>query len=85
MDLCLGLLIPFLGTTLGAAMVFLMKNEMSTKLENILLRVCFWSYDCSISLVTFNSSTRDGRTARKNHVASSNNRIFAWNCIFACT
>lgn len=32
-----GLLIPFAGTTLGAAMVFLMKNEMNKKLEKLLL------------------------------------------------
>ena len=29
MDLVIGLAIPFLGTTLGAAMVFLMKKEMN--------------------------------------------------------
>ena len=33
----IGLLIPFAGTTLGAAMVFLLKNEMSPKLEKLLL------------------------------------------------
>ncbi|MGD1820425.1 MAG: ZIP family metal transporter [Pleomorphochaeta sp.] len=33
----IGLLIPFVGTTLGAAMVFLMKNKMSLKLEKVLL------------------------------------------------
>jgi len=32
-----GLLIPFIGTTLGAAMVFLMKNEMNRKVEKLLL------------------------------------------------
>ena len=37
MNLYVGLLIPFLGTTLGAAMVFLMKNNMNKKLEKILL------------------------------------------------
>lgn len=33
----LGLLIPFAGTTLGAAMVFLMKNSINAKLEKFLL------------------------------------------------
>ncbi len=33
----IGLLIPFVGTTLGAAMVFFMKNKMSLKLEKVLL------------------------------------------------
>ena len=37
MQLIIGLLIPFLGTTLGSAMVFLMKNKMSKKVEKILL------------------------------------------------
>ena len=31
------LAIPFLGTTLGAAMVFFMKNKMNSKLEKVLL------------------------------------------------
>ena len=37
MQLVTGLLIPFLGTTLGATMVFLMKNEINRKIEKILL------------------------------------------------
>ena len=32
-----GLLIPFIGTTLGSAMVFFMKNEMKPWLQKILL------------------------------------------------
>jgi len=37
MDLSIGLLIPFLGTTIGSAMVFLMKNKINKKIENLLL------------------------------------------------
>ena len=37
MNLIIGLLIPFLGTTIGAAMVFFMKNKMNNQLEKILL------------------------------------------------
>lgn len=37
MNIVIGLMIPFLGTTLGAAMVFLMKNEMNQKLQKLLL------------------------------------------------
>lgn len=37
MQLFLGLLIPFLGTTLGAATVFLMKNKMNPNIEKLLL------------------------------------------------
>ena len=37
MNILLGLLIPFVGTTLGAAMVFLMKNKLNKKVEKLLL------------------------------------------------
>ena len=37
MNILIGLLIPFLGTTLGAGMVFLMKNKINNKLEKTLL------------------------------------------------
>lgn len=33
MDMVIGLAIPFLETTLGAAMVFLMKNKINNKLD----------------------------------------------------
>lgn len=35
-DIIIGILIPFLGTSLGAAMVYLMKNELSKKLQKSL-------------------------------------------------
>ena len=37
MDLLIGLSIPFLGTTLGSAMVFFMKDTINKKIEKILL------------------------------------------------
>ena len=37
MEVTWGLLIPFLGTTLGSAMVFFMKNKMNNKVEKLLL------------------------------------------------
>jgi ZIP family zinc transporter len=37
MELVWGLAIPFLGTALGSAMVFFMKNKMNSKLEKLLL------------------------------------------------
>ena len=37
MNIVIGLFIPFLGTTIGAAMVFLMKNNLNDKVEKILL------------------------------------------------
>lgn len=35
--LVVGLMIPFIGTTLGSAMVFFMKNQLNRKLEKLLL------------------------------------------------
>ncbi len=37
LELILGILLPFAGTALGAAMVFFMKNSLDTKLEKLLL------------------------------------------------
>lgn len=37
MQVLIGLLIPFLGTTLGSAMVFLMKDKINAKIEKLLL------------------------------------------------
>ena len=37
MEVFLGLTTPFLGTTLGAGMVFLMKNKINKKIEKVLL------------------------------------------------
>ena len=37
MEILAGIAIPFLGTTLGAAMVFFMKNKMNGKVEKLLL------------------------------------------------
>ena len=36
MEIALGLLIPFVGTTLGSFMVFFMKNKISVRMENFL-------------------------------------------------
>ena len=35
MNLLLGLIIPFIGTTLGSAMVFLMRNKLNNKIEKV--------------------------------------------------
>ena len=39
MTLVIGLLIPLLGTILGAAFVFLMRDEMSPRLQKTLLGI----------------------------------------------
>lgn len=36
-SLVVGLMIPFIGTTLGSAMVFFMRNQLNKKFENLLL------------------------------------------------
>ena len=36
-NVAIGLLIPFLGTTLGSAMVFFMRKEVNRKIEKLLL------------------------------------------------
>jgi ZIP family zinc transporter len=36
-EIILGLIIPFLGTTIGASMVFFLKDKLNTKLQKILL------------------------------------------------
>ena len=36
-EISIGIFIPFIGTCLGAAMVFFMKNKINNKLEKILL------------------------------------------------
>ena len=36
MNIAIGLLIPFLGTAFGSAMVFLMRKQMHKKLEKLL-------------------------------------------------
>ena len=37
MNIAIGLIIPFLGTALGSAMVFLMRKEINKKIEKLLL------------------------------------------------
>ena len=37
LEIILGLLIPFIGTTLGASLVFFLRNELNNKLQKILL------------------------------------------------
>ena len=37
MDILLGILIPFIGTTIGASFVFFMKKNINKKFEQILI------------------------------------------------
>ena len=63
----IGLLIPFLGTALGAAMVFFMKNSMNKKLEKILLGfasgVMIAASVWSLIIPSINMPTEQGKIA----------------------
>ena len=67
MGLKLGLLIPFFGTTLGAAMVFLMKNKINTKVEKILLGfasgVMIAASVWSLLIPSIDMAEQEGKTA----------------------
>ena len=39
MEILAGLLIPFLGTTAGAACVFFVRHDLNAKVQKVLLRV----------------------------------------------
>jgi len=49
-NILLGIMIPFIGTTLGSAMVFFMKKEMNVRLQNA-SRICVGSNDRGVGLV----------------------------------
>ena len=67
MQIFLGLAIPFLGTTLGAAMVFLMKKEMNKKVEKILLGfasgVMIAASVCSLLIPSIEMAETQGKVA----------------------
>ena len=51
MTLVIGFLIPLLGTMLGSAFVFLMKDEMSARVQKNAVRFCIGRDGSSISMV----------------------------------
>ena len=63
----IGLLIPFLGTALGAAMVFFMKNSMNKKIEKTLLGfasgVMIAASVWSLIIPSINMATEQGKIA----------------------
>lgn len=79
----IGILIPFLGTTLGSAMVFLMKNIIHDKIQKLLLGFASRSHDCCLYLVTFNSFYRYGRRAKGSGMGTSCSWFFVRNGFFA--
>lgn len=80
MNLFWGLLIPFLGTTLGSMTVFLMKNKMNNKLEKVLLGFASGvMIAASVCMVTFNSCNKYDKGTGRHFMASCFNWIFTWN------
>ena len=67
MNLTTGLMIPFVGTTLGAAMVFVMKNKMNNKVEKALLGfasgVMIAASVWSLLIPSIDMATEQGRIA----------------------
>ena len=52
MGMCGSNLIPFVGTTLGAAMVFFIETRNERKAAESAARICFGGYDRSIGMVS---------------------------------
>ena len=78
-----GILIPFAGTTLGAAMVFFMRKEMNENAAKTLAGICIRGYDCSICMVSSDSIDRDGRTRGRDCLGTGGRRLSFRNGIFA--
>ena len=55
MQLAVGLLLPFLGTTLGAACVFFMKGQMKPLVQKMLRGICVGSDGGGIGVVASDS------------------------------
>ena len=70
-----------MGTTLGAAMVFLLKDNISPKLE-IIVRFCIGGDDRSIGVVFVDPIDRYAKSEKWCGMAAGFGRIFGWHCIF---
>lgn len=79
----IGLLIPFVGTSLGAACVFFMKNNMKEMTTRALTGFAAGSYGCSINMEPVNSGNgADTITGNgENVILSGIYRILDWNII----
>ena len=78
----IGILIPFFGTSLGAAVVFVFKNKVSNKLQKIFLGFAARCYVCCCNLVFNNTINRNDRSTRKNRMDICNSRNFIRNRFF---
>jgi hypothetical protein len=70
-----GILIPFIGTSLGASFVFFMKKDMNEKFKKLIVGFASRSDDCSKYLVTYYSSSRNVGKSRDNSMATRSNSV----------
>lgn len=61
----LGLSLPFMGTVLGAGMVFFMKKGNTPQCSEGSARLCLRRNDCGVCLVADNSFNRNGGEKRQ--------------------
>ncbi len=83
MQLAVGLLLPFLGTTLGAACVFFMKGQMKPLVQKMLLGfasgVMVAASVWSLLIPAMDMSEEMGEIC----IYRGGSRIFTWNFVFA--
>ena len=91
MNLVIGLLVPFLGTSLGAACVFFMKNGLNRLVQKALLgfasgvmvAASVWSLLIpSIDIPTASATSDNVRGNGKICIFTGSNRIYIWNPVF---
>ena len=82
MNLVIGLLVPFLGTSLGAACVFFMKNGLNRLVQKALLGfasgVMVAASVWSLLIPSIDMSEGMGKFA----FFTGSNRIYIWNPVF---
>ena len=82
MNLVIGLLVPFLGTSLGAACVFFMKNGLNRLVQKALLGfasgVMVAASVWSLLIPSIDMSEGMGKFC----IFTGSNRIYIWNPVF---
>ena len=71
-----GLMIPFLGTSLGAACVFLMKKDLKPFVQKGFLGICIRRYGSGIRVVASDSGNGNEPEDEKICLCSGGSRIF---------
>lgn len=78
-----GVMIPFIGTTLGSAMVFFMRNQINKKIEKLLMGFAAGVMVAASSMVASHSGNRHGGRAGKGCMDTGSSGIYFRNGIFA--